>query len=109
MNAPATETLPSEHEAMIVDCATRMAALFQRLPMLVGFTVQERATLTAERESAPLDEELSVADVSVRAWPGLQGTPELHAEIAAAVLDMLEEHPGARELFRGYTVARAFH
>jgi hypothetical protein len=109
MRALGNQLQSPEREAMVVDCAVRMAALFQRLPMLIGFTVQESATLSADRELAQLDEELSVADVTVHPWPGLQGTPELHAEIATAVLDVLAEHPGAREVLRGYTFARAFH
>jgi hypothetical protein len=94
---------------MIIDCAKRMAELFRRLPMLTGFTVQESATLTADREAAPLDAELSLADVCVHALPGLQATPAFHAEIAAAILEVLEKHPGAREVVRGNTFARAFH
>ena len=109
MSIAGKELRASEREAMIVDCATRMAALFRRLPMLIGFTVQESASVAPGRVRAPLDEELSLADVSVDAWPGLQPAPELDAEIAAAIVEVLDEHPGARELFRGYTYARAFH
>jgi phospholipase/lecithinase/hemolysin len=94
---------------MIVDCATRMAELFSQLPMLTGFTVQESATLTADRAMAALDAQLSLADVSVEAWPGLHPGPELHAEIASAILEVIKEHPDAREFFRGSTFARAFH
>jgi hypothetical protein len=94
---------------MIVDCGRRMAALFRRLPMLIGFTVRESATLAADRQLAALDTELSLADVAVQAWPGFHATAELHAEIAREILEVFEEYPGARELFRGYTFARAFH
>jgi hypothetical protein len=109
MSATANDVREFGGEAIIADCATRMAELFGRLPMLTGFTVQESATLTAEREAVRLDAELSLADVSVQAWSGLQATPELHAEIAAAILEMLEQHPRAREILRGYTFARTFH
>jgi hypothetical protein len=109
MSATGNDVQRSQREAMMVDCATRMAALFGRLPSLIGFTVQDSATLTADREPAPVDDELSLADVSVHTWPGFVPSPQLRAEIAAAILDVLEEHPGAREFLRGYTFARAFH
>jgi len=99
----------SEREAIIVDCATRISALFGRRPTLIGFTVQDSATLTWDRRPAPLDEELSLADVAVHPCAGVRASPELYAEIASAILEMLDAHPGARELLRGYTFARAFH
>jgi len=95
--------------ALIIDCATRLAALFGRLPMLVGFTVQDSGTLSADRVTVPLDGELFLADVCVQALPGLEPSAELNAEIAATILEVLEDHPGAREVLRGYTFARAFH
>jgi hypothetical protein len=65
--------------------------------------------LTAEREAAPLDAELSIADVSVHTWPGFESPAGVPAEIVAALLDFLDEHPAARGLLRGYTFARVFH
>lgn len=109
MSAANHELHYSERETMIVDCATRMAALFRRLPMLIGFTVQESASLAPERVSALLGTELTLADVCLDAWPGVQPTPELLAEIVLTILEMLKDHPGAREFLRGYTYARAFH
>ena len=54
--------------------------------MISSFSVQDRTTLTAEREAAPLDIELSIADVSVHTWPGLTSTGDVPAQIAAALL-----------------------
>jgi hypothetical protein len=109
MTAVRSETPLAERETMIVDLVTRITALFARLPMLSGFSVQDRSTLTAEREAAPLDIELSIADVSVHTWPGFPSTGGVAAEIVAALLELLEEHPAARGLLRGYTFARVFH
>jgi hypothetical protein len=109
MTAVGNETPLSERETMIVDLVTRITALFARLPMLSGFSVQDRTTLTAEREAVPLDAELSIADVSVHTWPGFPPRPGLPAEIVAALLELLDEHPAARALLRGYTFARVFH
>jgi hypothetical protein len=104
-----TGTRHSARETMIVDVLNRIAALFARLPVLSGFTVQDRTTLSAERECARLTAELWIADVSVHAWPGFEATHPVCNEIVQAMLELLEEHPAAHELLRGYTFARTFH
>jgi hypothetical protein len=109
MKAIQSRTHTSERETMIVDVATRIAALFAQLPMLSGFSVQDRATLTADRNAASLVEDLCIADVAVHVWPGLQATPLVYGEIVQAMLELLEEHPGAHHLLRGCTFARTFH
>jgi hypothetical protein len=98
----------SEGDRMILDLLSRLEALFARFPSLVGFSVLERAKLTAHREAARLDAELSVADVSVHTWPGAEPKAS-GSDIAAALLELLEEHPAARALLRGYAFARTFH
>jgi hypothetical protein len=101
-------TRRSERDRMILDILSHLEALFARLPGLVGFSVLERRKLAAHREAARLDAELSVADVAVHFWPGFE-----HAapgqEIVAALVGLLDEHPSARALLRGYTFARTFH
>jgi hypothetical protein len=94
---------------LIVDVAARIAALFLRLPMLDGFSVQERATLTRDRGMAPLAGELCIADVSVDAWAGRGALPVVHDEIAQALRELLDERPESYEALRGHTFARAFH
>jgi len=108
MSAVQSGTAKSEREALIIDLITHISALFARLPTLSGFSVQEASTLSADREAIPLDAELSVADVSVDSWPGVPPKP-LGKEIVGALVELLEEHPAARGLLRGYTFARAFH
>jgi hypothetical protein len=98
----------SEGDRMILDFLSYLEALFGRFPSLVGFSVLERPKLTAHREAARLDAELSVADVSVHTWPGAEPMA-LGQEIVAALRQLLEEHPSARALMRGYTFARTFH
>jgi hypothetical protein len=104
-----SRTEATERESAIAALILRMAALFRRLPMLSGFSVQDADTLAEDRDLVPLDEDLCIADVSVHAWPGLEATQAMCEEIAQSILELLEEHPDARELLRGYTFARAFH
>ena len=69
----------------------RMGALFQRLPMLCGFSVEQ---------------DLLLSDVVIHAWPGYIAGPDLYTEITQALVDLLDERPDATELLRGRTFAR---
>jgi hypothetical protein len=70
----------------------RMAALFERLPMLAGFCVEG---------------DLSVTEISVDTWPGWSPTEQLHEEIGRILDDLVEERPDTAELLRNRTFARA--
>lgn len=72
-----------------------VASLFQRFPELLGFCVGEEK------------DELCLA--SVETFPAELAPAELMGEIAAPLLDLLEEDPQARELMRGRTFARTLH
>jgi hypothetical protein len=109
MRALESSTQEKERESAIAALIVRMAALFRRLPVLSGFSVQDPATLAQDRNLAPLDADLCIADVTVHPWPGLQATTAMCDEIVQEMLELLEEHPEVRELLRGYTFARAFH
>jgi hypothetical protein len=97
------------HLAILTDVSKRIAELFVDLPMLTGFSVQERATLSRDRNNAPLAGELCVADLSVEAWPGFQAGPAVWNTVAQVLLELLDEHPESYEVLRGQTFARAFH
>lgn len=100
----------TEKDGLAFAIAAAIAGLFIRLPMLSGFSVRRRATLTRVRDMAPLDADLCIADVAVHVWPGLQVTPAVRDEIVQTVRDLLAEHPDARQpLARGCTFARTFH
>jgi len=94
---------------VIADVSARIAMLFLKLPMLTGFSVQERAALTRDRDTAPLAGDLYIADVSVDAWAGHRAIPVVNDEIAQALRELLDEHPEFYEVLRGHTFARTFH
>ena len=71
----------------------RIGVLFQRLPMLSGFIVQE---------------DLMIAEVASHSWPGHVPEADLHMQIADALAEIVEERSDAMELLRGRTFARAF-
>ena len=71
---------------------TRMAALFEELPMLAGFFVEA---------------DLGVAELSLFNWPGWNAPSALREDIARFLRDMVEERPEVAELLRGRTFARS--
>ena len=81
-----------EHPEAIL--ATHVAALFERLPMLCGFSVQS---------------DLEVVDVAVCTWPGYCAGDDLHDDLLQALAQLADERPDAALLLRGRTFARAFH
>jgi hypothetical protein len=86
--------------------AARLEALFERCPALHGFTVQDRALQSGARDP---DELLSVGEISVYPLLGKDQSDAIYEEIARTLMDLLSEHPRARELLHGRTIARAVH
>ena len=74
--------------------AQHVHQLFQRLPMLSGFWLRP---------------DLKVAELSVFSWPGYTDGGDLYEEVTQSLVDLAEEHPGAMQLMRGRTFARAMH
>jgi hypothetical protein len=71
---------------------SRIAALFEEVPMLSGFCVQD---------------DLSVTELTVYTWPGWSASPELREDIARFLHEMVEARPDVAELLRGRTFARS--
>jgi hypothetical protein len=88
----ATAQDSSGHAALL---QSRVAELFERLPMLSGFYVSA---------------DLEVLEIEVHSWPGWTPAPELTDEIRAAFEDLIADDPeGTAEFLRGRTFARALH
>jgi hypothetical protein len=96
-------------QGVAADLAARVAAIFEEYPILCGFSVQRRSTLTKERAVAPLQGELCLADVSVSAWPGFHVTLEFYNEIVCALLELMDEQPEAFDFLAGRTFARTMN
>ena len=80
-----------------VDEAVR--TLFDALPRLQGFSVQDAARVSGGREAGQLEGDLSLADIEV--YPlSTSARDACFGEIAIAFCDLLEECPEARELLR---------
>jgi hypothetical protein len=71
-----------------------LAQVFERLPGLVGFSVE-------------IDPELSLPEVDTFPWT--LRSPELMGEIAVPLLELMDEQPEARALLHGRTFVRTLH
>jgi hypothetical protein len=87
-----SEELRRERSQALVE--THMAAIFQRMPMLSGFSLRH---------------DLEVTDIAISTWPGQTAGQELYDDLMQALADLAEERPDAVEVLRGRTFARAFH
>lgn len=80
----------------VKDVDASIERLFARFPHLCGFSV---------RESGGLD----VADVSVYPVSSAHVRDELLGDIAATLVELMDEDPAARDLICGRTFARTLH
>ena len=95
-----------QRESVATELAARVAAIFERYPMLCGFSVQERATVGKDRGVVQLEGELCLADVSVITPPAFRVTQEFCNQIAGVLLELMEEEPDVSDLLSGRTFAR---
>src|SRR5207247_9547134 len=98
MKALHDRTQNLQAQSVATDLAARVAGIFEEYPILCGFSVQRRSTLTKERAVASLQGELCLADVSLSTWTGFYMTLEFCNEISFRLL----------ELMHGYAEAFAF-
>jgi hypothetical protein len=85
-----------------------IVSLFDDLPALCGFTVQDRAG-SPDAGSAKLSSGLFLTDVGLYPQPGLEVAKLICEEIREALVELVDERPEARELLCGRTFARALH
>jgi hypothetical protein len=88
------------------DLAGRVGVLFERCPMLHGFTVQDCRSLPEELRPLALERELVVTDIGVFPLLGAEQCEQIYNEIAVALLDFMFERPAAKDVLRGRTFAR---
>jgi len=91
------------------DLAARMEMLFRRCPALHGFSVQHGSSVSRERIAHDLQGGLFLADVAWHQPLNGDQAATLVDEILEALLELVEEQPGATALLRGRTFARTLH
>ncbi|HJY79233.1 MAG TPA: hypothetical protein VKE95_21495 [Burkholderiales bacterium] len=80
--------------------------IFAMCPELCGFSVQDAESLTRDRVSGQLEGGLYLADVATTTF---DHSEQLLGEIAAELLDLIDEQPDAVDELRGRTFARTLH
>jgi hypothetical protein len=80
--------------------------IFATCPELCGFSVQDAESLSRDRVSGQLEGGLYLADVATTTF---DNSEQLLGEIAAELLDLIDEQPEAVHELRGRTFARTLH
>jgi hypothetical protein len=109
MRALHDRTQNPQGQSVAADLAARVAAIFEQYPMLCGFSVQKRATLTTDRAMVQLQDGLCLADVAVSTPPGFRVTQEFCSRIAHMLLELVDGQPEVFDLLPGRTFARTLH
>lgn len=91
-------------KALEAQLAHVVAELFDRLPCLIGFSVEDLGATPEEPGIAQLERELMLANVET--FPRTADGEALIGEIAAPLLDLIDDEPEARALLPGRTFAR---
>ena len=109
MKALHDRTRNLQGQSIAMDLAARIAGIFEQYPMLCGFSVQGRSTLTKDRAMVQLEGGLCLADISAITPSGFRVTQAFCNEIAHALLELIEEQADVLHLLSGRTFARTFH
>lgn len=88
------DRLQQEQHQRARQIEARMATLFQRLPMLSGFSVHS---------------DFDRAEVWLDTWPGWDPSDEVAEEVLRVLQEIVDERPENAELLRGRTFARSLH
>jgi hypothetical protein len=96
-------------EAMKKPIPASIESLFQRYPALAGFSVRGLHDIPDNCSRSGDEAELFVSDIGVLPSLTTDQYGEIFQEIAAALSDIVAEHPEATELLCGRTFARTLH
>jgi hypothetical protein len=109
MKALHDRTSNPQSQNAATELAACVAVIFEKYPILCGFTVQPHATLTTDRAIVRLQRGLYLADVEVSSPPGFRATPEFCNQIAFMLIELIDEQPKVLDLLPGRTFARTWH
>jgi hypothetical protein len=99
----------AQDQRAVMELVARVAGIFERYPMLCGFSVQERSTLTWRHAMVQLQGGLCVVDVTVSTPYGFHVTHDFCKQIAHPLLELIDEQPEVCGLLPGRTFARTLH
>jgi hypothetical protein len=95
---------------LLTDIQAKIDALFERCPMLCGFSIQDRAMLPVELGDRPIpDADLFITEIGIYPKLGVELQSEIFDEITLLISDLVYEEPAACNVLRGRTFARIMH
>jgi hypothetical protein len=107
MKALQERTWQAERHRLEADLGACIETVFDRCPMLCGFSVGQRVA-SNDAVAGVTEFELFISGIDI--YPlGWGQSDELCKEISTALADLLSEHPDAVELLRDRTFPRNLH
>jgi hypothetical protein len=106
MKALQERTGQGERHRLEADLGTCIETVFERCPMLCGFSVGKRGIGSKDADATMFELFISGIDVYPLGWGQ---SDELCREISTALVDLLSEHPDAFGLLCDRTFARSLH
>src|SRR2546430_648829 len=92
------------------DLEAQLEALFERCPMLCGFSIQDRAMLPIQLDDRAIpDADLFITEIGIYPKLGADLLSEIFDEITLLISDLVYEEPMAYSVLRGRTFARILH
>jgi hypothetical protein len=108
MKALQDRTWQAERHRLEADLGACIETVFDRCPMLCGFSVGQRGIESKDTDAGVAEFELFISGIDI--YPlGWGQSDELCKEISTALVDLLSEHPDAVELLCDRTFARSLH
>jgi len=87
----------------------QIESLFERYPMLAGFSVRGVRDVPDNCVRTGADDELFVGDVGISPALSADEYAEIFRHITTALAELLSDEPESRECLRGRTFARVLH
>lgn len=108
MKALQERTWQAERHRLEADLGACIETVFERCPMLCGFSVGKRGIASKDADAGATKLELFISGIDIYPLGWFQ-SDELCREISTALVDLLSEHPDAFGLLCDRTFARSLH
>jgi hypothetical protein len=87
----------------------QLEGLFEQCPHLIGFTVQEVSALPEGLRPEGMEEGLVVTDMAVFPLVNREQCQSIYESITLALLELVCDRPGVKDVLPGRTFARSVH
>ena len=109
MKLPTLGSLNTDLPPIAEDVSARIGDIFEQCPHLAGFTVQDVATLPEAVRPQGIEEGLAVTDLAIYPLVSREQCQLIYESLSLALLELMCDRPGAKDVLPGRTFARALH